>query len=343
MDTNHFFSHSILCKKQNDSMVFSVEQHFSALGLNLFGGGFHRLVHRMMPADWPKVPFSIEIDGKQFDSRFHRVAIEKVRNLRFRFLRREHRTLENWYRLSNLYNDIVSGVLVNVDGKCFGRYIGNASGQGCTTPDNTFKSFMDFVVLYLLLTPEEFHTYESFMTLIRLCICGDDMNVSVHPILHQYINPSSLATAAKDIGMEYTFASTKWEYFYDLSFLGHSFRKVEVPHLHSEMYLPIPDCERMRTSMLVFNRAEDKGGQEQIAMTIIRANGLRAETFACESCRVWFADLISFLRGRHGKSVAPCVKEAWSTYRSDSELWNQYTGLVPECGHRHGALETRSL
>lgn len=61
-------------------------------------------------------------------------------------------------------------------------------------------------------------------------------------------------------------------------------------------------------------------------MTIIRACGLRSETFACIHCRLWFNDLIYSLREKYGSSTDPTIVDAWKAYKTDAELWSQYTG-----------------
>jgi len=173
MDVNHVVAHSMLCLHQNNRLIASHLKHSSALGMDTFNGGFHRLDAKMSRFGGGRNV--IELDGKKFDGRFRYYCMQKIRDFRFKMLAPEFRTPENRVRLFNLYYELAHSPLVNVDGFVFGRLVGNPSGQACTTPDNTFKNFMDMVVLWHLIMPEEYHTYEKFSEFLTMCICGDDI------------------------------------------------------------------------------------------------------------------------------------------------------------------------
>jgi len=320
MDVNHVVASNILMLDQNFSLIKSHLRHSSALGLDMFKGGAQRLVTHMTP--WGTGAYTLEIDGKKFDGRFQRHTFELVFRARAHWGRYD---IDNYNRVKQLYWELHSAPLVNIDGNVYARFIGNPSGQANTTPDNTFKNFMDFVVIWLLLVPKEYQTYSCFKKYTRMCICGDDINISVHPEFHQWFNRASIEGVAGQIGMDYEFAHSGFVPFAETTFLGHGFIKKTLPHFPEvTMYLPTIDCCKMRTSMYRYNEVRKP------EMTIIRACNLRGETFACDSCKYWFDDLINYLRGREETSIyskKPEIINAWKNYKTDAELWAHYSGI----------------
>lgn len=325
MDTNHVQAHLQLYLHQNQRLVDTCGVdvngvvHSMALGLNLLGGGADLMIGRMSKFG----PRSVKaLDGVKFDARKRSFQIRMVGDFRFRMLSAEYRNEANRVRSKNLYEELATAPLVMPDGHVFGRDGGNPSGQGCTTPDNGFMNYTDMAVIYQQLVPAEYHNYESWKKFVQLIICGDDINIAVDKVLQPFFANDKIRIAADKIGMEYTFESEDFIDAQDCSFLGHTFRLSKVPGLPWDMYLPCIDCQRMRTNMLVDNK------EQTMAMTVIRACGLRSETFGCESCREWFSSLITFLRDRTAKDNSPEMVTAWKSYLPDSSLWKLYTGRV---------------
>jgi len=316
MDVNHVLAHSQLCLHQNQRLVNTNMMHSSALGLNILQGGFHKAALKLSKFGPRSV---LELDGKKFDSRFRAYCFDKIRDFRFKMLSPGFRTPENFRRLFNLYKELSSAPLVNVDGFVFDRDAGNPSGQASTTPDNTFKNFMDWVVLWHLIMPVGMHSYHIFKENIVLLLCGDDSDVGVNSQIHDLFNYETISKVQHEIDMEYHAAAPDFLDVGDSTFLGHRFTYTEIPELGYGMYLPTIDCERMRTNMLIYNE------KQTLACTIIRACGLRNETFACESCRSWFLRLINFIRVRY-PSTDDLVVNAWKNYLTDRELWEIYSG-----------------
>lgn len=319
MDTNHVIAHCMYCLHQNNSMIKTHLLHSSTLGINIFESGFHRLNEKMMR--FGSEPCTIELDGKKFDGRFREYCFHKIRDFRFKMLASEFRTPSTYKILTNLYNELVFSPLVDVDGFVFAREAGNPSGQACTTPDNTLKNWMDMVVLWHLIMPDEYHNFESFRENLVMCVNGDDINLSVHPDIHHLFCAKRIEDNMALIDMEYHFASMDFRCNYDCTFLGHGFRLTEIPGLGYARYLPVIDCERMRTNMLIDNEAGTP------ANCIVRACGLRNETFACEDCRVWFLGLIEFLRVKYPIGYSMSTDQAWLNYKTDRDLWEMYTGI----------------
>jgi hypothetical protein len=267
-------------------------------------------------------PSNIERDGKKFDARFRKYCFQLICRFRFRCLKRQYQTQENWNRLCNLYRMVYGSPFVNIDGHVFGRGVGNSSGQACTTPDNTLKNFLDDCVLFMLCVPKEMHTYAHYKEYKLSCINGDDINDAIHPVIQKYWNHEALARVAPEIDMLYHYAADKFVNAYETTFLGHKFVLTDIPVLGQRMFLPHGDCNKLRTSMRIYNE------EQTIWHTIIRACGLRLESFACEGCRNWFEELLEYLRDRTlSYQGSPEWKNAWSCYLSDDRIWRIYTGI----------------
>ncbi len=332
MDVNHVVAHCQITLRQNQALIASVGKHSSSLGLNTLAGGFHKLNDRMEAHG--AYPATIALDGKKFDGRFRRYCMEKIADFRWKMLREMDRTPDNKRRMNNLYKELTHAPLVNVDGRVYSRHAGNPSGQACTTPDNTFKNFMDICVLWLLLSPPEDHSYESFKKHLILCICGDDINISVHIDAQGYFNYPAIQKIMNEIDMEYHVESEVFKFNHELTFLGHAWRMVDIPSLGHGMYLPVIDCCKMRSNMLIYNKDQTR------ALTIVRACGLRNETFACEDCRHWFLELINFLRDLYRGDESPEIVEAWKNYLTDYDLWKLFSGCESTALAKHQTLES---
>jgi len=327
MPVQHTFSHSRLTLDQNNRLVQSAGQHFMELGINIFYGGFHRLQAKHQAfAGGPEKKCSLAIDGVKFEKRTRRTHHMRIARLRYHLLHREWRTEKNRLRFLNLYETIAGAPLVDPIGHVFGREGDQTSGQSCTTPDNGFKNIADMFVIWCLSCLdndlEEWCTWDMFTRFVLCSTNGDDINITVKEEAHHVFNAAVIIKYAAEIGMEYTLEFMEFRHFTDLTFLGHGFSLVHIPKLGHAMYLPVIDCQKMRSNCLIYNDEVN----DPVAMTITRANGLRAETFACESCRDWFADLIYYLRSRYPATESAPIREAWTTYKTDSELWELYSG-----------------
>jgi len=366
MDTNHVVYSLCYTLHSTRRLIATHLQHPSAVGVVPFYGGWHRLQDPFM--EWYRqtgVPDTMALDGVEFDSNFKWLEMYECLLFDYNCLSVEYRTEENWWRMFHLYWELIHAPLVNIDGNVFGRGTGNPSGQGNTIRHNNQKTYMNLAQLWLLacdlrrsmvkvlrareslpshtppversvfeklfersdLWDEEYDTFEMFKKHVRVVLNGDDLNVTVHPDCHSWFNVDVVLHLAPILGMQYTSESPRFERFVDLPFLGHNFALVDVPSM-GPMYLPVIDCEKMRTNALVYNHVGT------IAGTIQRANGFRAETFACESCRAWFAGLITYLRNRTLTNKDPDVVAAWKSYKTDDELWALYTGVVAESAQK---------
>lgn len=313
MEVSHVKAHTMLCLDQNEALMKTLGKHSSCLGIVMQYGGWDKLNTRM--SAFGPLPCTLALDGEKFDAKYRWYCMQKIRNFRFRCLHKSHQTPENWARMCNLYRELCFAPFLDVDGHIYSRCCGNPSGQACTTPDNVFKNFMDIVVMWHLIMPESYHNFADFKRYLILCIVGDDVNVSVHPDIQHLFNMQAIRRVMSRIDMVYTTTCENFRHNYECEFLSHGFQE------EMGVYLPVIDCQKMRTSMLKYNTTGE------VDMTITRACGLRNETFACIHCRMWFSDLIDDLKTQYGSSEDPSIKLAWKCYKTDAELWSMYTGL----------------
>ena len=320
VDVNHLVAHSILMMDQNDKLTANHLKCSSGLGLSLMYGGAQRLYEYLTP--WGDVPCIMSIDGKKFDSTYHDQASELIYDFRYDCLATTYKNDTTRKKFENIRKQIWNVFLVDIDGAVYMKATGNLSGQGSTTPDNILKNWLDFFFLWLLCVPEQFKNYASFKKFTRCLFVGDDAIIAVHPDFQQYFNKASINEHAHRMNMKYEFESDNFERFCNVSFIGHKFLYKKIPNTQYKMYLPHIDCNKMRTSLVRFNTTKD------LHQSIVRCNGLRAETFACESCRVWFSDIYIYLKQMLSVPYTHASLTAISTYFSDDQLWELYTNLT---------------
>lgn len=313
MDVNHVLSHAIFCADQNKRFQSAALVTSSAYGMSLLNGGANRLVH-MMERDCKK-PSTLELDGKRFDARFSSFLFDLIRDLRWSWLSDEWKTPDNKKRFDNIYRLLWSSPLLGLDGVLYSRYIGNPSGQLCTTVDNTIKNFMDMCVLWMLCTDPKFHFYAVFSSKIRLCLYGDDVNITVHHDFHHLFNADSILSASAHIDMEYTFASMDFRWFHECTFLGHSFSRSQLPGTSFWFWLPMISCVKMVCSYLCWGSDQDSPTARLEALC-----GIRNETFGCPHCRKFYSQFYEWVLPKYGIDYFP-------GYLPDVSLWALYTGL----------------
>lgn len=320
VDVNHLVAHSILMMDQNEKLLQNNLKCSSALGLSLMYGGAHKLFEYLTP--WGDIKNIMSIDGKKYDSKFNVQSAELIYNFRYDCLSTEFKNEVTRKRFENIQKQIWTAPLVDIDGHIYDKETGNLSGQGATTPDNILKNWLDFFFIWLIVAPEKWRNYESFKQFVRCAFVGDDAIIAVHPNCQGFYNPASITKVSDMINMTYEFESQEFEHFKDCSFVGHKFILTKIPKTEFKMYLPHIDCVKMRTSFVRYNTTRT------LYASIIRCNGLRMETFACDSCRVWFNNAYIFLRDKLPVPHTAAAKQALSTYFTDDQLWEIYSNVT---------------
>jgi len=323
VDVNLITAQAMLFKRQADLFVSTHLQHCSALGLSLFNGGAQKLFEYLTPWGWIDNMFSI--DGKQFDSNFTKLAMDLIYKFRFDMLDPQYQTPENELRCKNIARMLCEGYIIDIDGKVYGKLIGNPSGQFLTTADNIKKNFVDCFYIWCRSVPRQYRNWASFKKYVRILFVGDDIIMSVHPDFLQYYNYDSFMKWCGTIGMTYEFEFKEPRKWGELSFIGHTFVKRKVPGYPFEMWFPDIDCVKMRNAALHYNTHKGLVTEHENLVSIIC--GLRMETFACDSCRKWFAGLYDYVMSLYGHERN--VKIASSGYKCDADMWKLFSGIQP--------------
>lgn len=314
-DVNHTVAMGALFLDQNEKMNKSHLRHSSAIGVSMMYGGWDNVVRRMNRIDDELCVF--ELDGVKFDAKFFNIHFQHIKEFRTLCLDDSEKTTENLKRVHNVYENFKYMLWVSVDGKVYLVRVGNPSGQGCTTNDNTLKNYMDNAVLFMLLTPAFLHSHKLFQMFVILVLVGDDDSMSVDKRIRHLYNPTRIMAIAHKIHMEYTTPCYEPRRMVDTEFLGHGF--LPIKYRGFTVYVPSIDCHKMRASLVMFNKSHT------LVETINRLCGFRNETWACKSCRKWFSECAQYVRNQCVDGD-PAIDTAWKGYLSDLELAEIFTG-----------------
>jgi hypothetical protein len=325
VDVNHLVAHNMLCGEMNEKLKENVLRCPSALGMSLMYAGAQSLFNFL--SAWGDVATMFDMDGKKYDARFHLVAFGIISRFRGDCLYTDDATPQNKQRILELYNQICTAPLIDIDGHVYERESGNLSGQGSTTEDNIIKNFLDFGAYWIVLAPPHLRTSQAFSKHTRILFVGDDVICSVDPTCTSFYNPKMILGVCARFGMEYT-GDMNLKRFSECEFVGHTYKLTILPGGKFSMYLPHIDCTKMRTAM-VRNNPQAHNVDPMICLynSIVRCAGLRAETFACESCRTWFSQLFWYLVAQLPTPHTRDAISALTTYKSDTQMWELYTGI----------------
>jgi len=316
-DTDDSVAGQRLFLDQNIRMNSHHLEASSCVGLDPYHGGWHRCCIKMSVH-----PNSFELDGKEYDGRFHNRAQSNICRFRKACLAVEYRTKDNLKRIDNFYNRMKGGFLVQVDGRVYLRTTGETSGNSNTVNDNSLKNRQDMTVLYLMLVPKKYHSFEMFNKHVSLVIVGDDVNLSVSDEILPFFNAKNIIAISSSIGMEYETPCADPRPFHDTSFLSSRFVLRRFGEI--EMYVPVLDCVKTKCSMLHGNEKGD------VLSLIQRVCNMRIVSFGCVDCFSWFERLGDYIRKRFTSDPvarSSAWAKAWSGWLPEHELVRLYTGI----------------
>lgn len=210
MSREHFVLSQQLCSDFNEKMQkgCGMAGFPSALGLNIFRGGFDKV--------WKRVSVHPNIlcdDIEGWDTSIFDEQLEDVAWLRYCCLQRSERTMENLIRFANCYRDIICTLVVLRDGTVI-RLRHQPSGQGSTAHDNTIMHYQ--VKAWIWLKSGGPRCWETFEANVELCLFGDDSLTGVSDFGIRFLNPENIQRVLSTIGW-------KAEFSPHAEFLGHFF------------------------------------------------------------------------------------------------------------------------
>lgn len=318
---HHTVANSRLCYDFNQKFYASNMKTASFVGATKFMGVWNLMVRRL-----EKFPNGFELDMKDYDASMFRRALADMAEVRFEFLSAEHRTVDNYNRLRNLYDDIINSVMVTPLGDVIVKDTGNPSGQGNTIVDNTMILYRLFCYAFIKLHMENFGGDRARIDeIIRL-------RTSANSVLDSEIDEDQLDEElqrlyARRLTQEYmhknveVFLNGDDNSFTDSDeivswFNARSIKRVmatigvtvttpcEDPRPAKDLgflsqqtildptsnkYLPIPEHERIMDSLELASESTD------IRWSLLRAYALRIESWACEKTRSLIWSYIQFV------------------------------------------------
>lgn len=319
--TEHSIALNRFCFDMNFRFYESHMLTWSFVGGSKYLLGWDRLYRKLSRFEHN----AFELDAKDWDSSCSVLLLEGQRDIRWEFLEREARSLDNWIRFRNLYDDIIHSVVVLENGDLVRKHTGNPSGCANTIVDNTMILFRVMSYCYIRLAREAGiePTYDSFMTNVVAALCGDDNTFTVSDDIKIWFNARSIARVAKELGITLEAPSERaWDArpLEQCQFLSQSFVK------EGEFWLPAPDTDRILSSL------KWGSGDNDIRWHYLRACALRNDSWANLECRHIIEDYLNYLLREHRSDLVGTVNgipmsQIHALYRSDTELYALYYGV----------------
>jgi hypothetical protein len=345
-----------LVYSMNQKLFASYPYTWSKVGMSKFRNGWNNLWNKLS-----RFKNGYERDAKGYDSTLFWRLFKKIVEFRFRCLRVEDQTPENKLRLWLLYYEIVHTTLVTDKGDVIRKHRGNPSGVATTTPDNTLIMFMllafAFIVLWFrkhpgvtkrlaerkkqmkdftdewLEVPEvDYVSYDMFMSNVEAALYGDDNTFTVSDSVHDWFNGPEIDLVVKELGVVFE-GDSEPHTIEDMGFLSHTFTLAEWKGMRA--WLPVPDLNKMTSSLLYNNRTTD------VRRHFVRLCAIRVETWPDLAYRQKVDTVIKTLVQRYpqrlvGELDGVPMSVIMSMYKTDDEIALLYFGA------ESGSNNTRS-
>lgn len=263
-DIAYHFSVSRMSQDFNHRMYEAVDSFStaSALGFNKFEGGLNRLADKVN-----ELPYKEEADMSKYDARQARWLRMMCCYFRWKMLRQEDKTEENWMRLVYYYSQAIDSKLVLGMGWVLGTDHGMKSGDTNTSADNTLIHFIVLSLAYIRLVSDD---YGHFKRNVRPFLYGDDELLSMSDEVVHLFSAEHRAPIYEECGIHLKVEAAKLSHTLEgLSFLGNKF---VFDHTFN-VYVGVPVKPRKTIASLLKPPSKLTPGQ-----TLTRAVGLLMES-----------------------------------------------------------------
>jgi hypothetical protein len=312
---------NLFCFDFNYRFYASNNKTWSFVGGTKFLGGWDRLYHRLNRGGL--LPNAFELDESNYDASLFQLAMFGQRDIRWNMLADEYKTLDNYVRFWNLYDDVVDSVVVLENGELVWKHTGNPSGCANTIVDNTMILYRLFAYAWLVLAHEAGieTSYEHFEQNVSAALNGDDNTFCVSDLCVKWFDARGIARIWSEIGVKTNVPDEHWEprKLSECQFLSQSFVKM------FDVWLPSPDEERILCSL------KWGSGDSDIRWHYMRACALRNESWANLKIRGVIDDYIHWLAQTYAEKMngevnGLSMSTIQGTYKTNDELYRLYVG-----------------
>lgn len=217
-DIAFHYSYCRMVQDFNHRMYDSIEHlnTCSALGFNKFEGGINRLAKKMN-----KHPHKEEADMSKYDARQPRWLRMMCMAFRWRMLRPEDKTDENFRRLTYYYMQSIESKVVLGSGYVMEINHGMKSGDPNTSVDNTLIHFIVLAYSYMNLVSED---YTHFKEHLEAMLYGDDELLSMSDLIEDQFSADKRSPFYEKCGVHLTVESVnRSDSLSGMTFLGNRF------------------------------------------------------------------------------------------------------------------------
>jgi hypothetical protein len=166
------------------------------------------------------------------------------------------------------------------------KHCGNPSGQVNTITDNSIINESRWYYLWCVITPDCFHTLESFRQHCELVVCGDDSIISVSTYAQKYFPVSEIMKHGQLQGWNFKFFATEYKPIHLLSYCSQSF------YYYFGYVLPVPNNVNKLLASLLYGL---KGKSHRSREILSRVLGVRMESFFLFRFRSLLEEYINYL------------------------------------------------
>jgi hypothetical protein len=338
----HSHATNELCLDMNDKFYNSAGRTWSQVGASKFDGQWDEMYRRLN-----KHKNAAALDGKQFDASLLAELLWDQMWIRWDMLSVEFKTTANLFALLNVYDSIISSVVVMDMGDLVRKFLGNPSGSANTVVDNTMILFRFMCLAWIILSMErrksfmqathqanaplssdenierfqdvDDYGYTTFMSNVEAALYGDDDTFTVSDFVREWFTPKTIAEVWTQLGL--TTTADNWEYaqLETLTFLSQSFVMV------AGLWMPSPETEKVLGSLYLGSSVDD------IRFHLLRAYALRIESWANTECRHKISTYIDHVHqyyrdqlcGEVRGMTMVSIREVW---KSDEQILKLYSG-----------------
>jgi len=283
----------------------------SDLGFSPLKGGWNDLFKKLK-----KFQRGFALDESQYDSSLRAYLMWNCAEFRWKMLRAEDQTEDNYNRLRNYYRNLINTLILTSEGVFVMKLGGNPSGSVNTITDNTLILYVLLAFAWVMNAPEEKRTYEAFEAYTSKALVGDDNTFTVSEEAIGFFNAKSIIPTWAEIGITTTTDSLEPRPVEELDFLSAHTVFVD------GCAVPLYARDKLLTSLLYSRFPNDP------AYTLTRATALQRVAWADVPMRNYLQEFVSWLIEEYDHVLydEPTWKMAKNQIPLDQELKALFLG-----------------